>query len=143
MLHRGLCQGDSLSSLLFMLVIEALSVAFTEDKIKIFFHGVEAGVNKVHVSHIQFADDALILGDCSKPNIENMSTILTCFHLASNLKVNFNKSKLSGIGTSQLGSTLLLPLSGAFLLISHVLTWVFSLAPTWQDVQSAQIFTSS
>ncbi|GJR66469.1 hypothetical protein Tco_0012534 [Tanacetum coccineum] len=46
------------------------------------------GVDKVHVSHLQFADDELILGDWSKPNIDNLSTILTCFHLASNLKVN-------------------------------------------------------
>lgn len=101
-LHHGLRQGDPLSQLLFILAIEALNVAFIEAKNKNFFHGVEVGVDKVHVSHLQFADDALILGDWSKPNIENLSRILTCFHLASGLKVNFNKSKLFGIGTSQL-----------------------------------------
>ncbi|GJZ69999.1 putative RNA-directed DNA polymerase, eukaryota, reverse transcriptase zinc-binding domain protein [Tanacetum coccineum] len=101
-LHRGLRQGDPLSPLLFILAIEALNVAFIEAKNKNLFHGVEVGVDKVHVSHLQFADDALILGDWSKPNIENLSRILTCFHLASGLKVNFNKSKLFGIGTSQL-----------------------------------------
>nr|GEX98157.1 RNA-directed DNA polymerase, eukaryota [Tanacetum cinerariifolium] len=53
----------------------------------------EVGVDKVHVSHLQFADDALILGDWSKPVIENLSRILTYFHLGSGLKVNFNKSK--------------------------------------------------
>ncbi|GJZ55143.1 hypothetical protein Tco_0610336 [Tanacetum coccineum] len=33
-------------------------------------------------------------------NAKNLSRILTCFHLASGLKVNFNKSKIFGIGVS-------------------------------------------
>ncbi|GJW18325.1 putative RNA-directed DNA polymerase, eukaryota, reverse transcriptase zinc-binding domain protein, partial [Tanacetum coccineum] len=82
-LHCGLRQGDPLSPLLFVLAIEALNVAFIEAKNKNLFHGVEVGIDKVHVFHLQFADDALILGDWSKPNIENLSRILTCFHLAS------------------------------------------------------------
>nr|GEU94701.1 putative ribonuclease H protein At1g65750 family [Tanacetum cinerariifolium] len=82
--------------------IEVLNVAFIEAKNKNFFHGVEVGVNKVHVSHLQFADDALILGDCSKPNMENLSKIPTCFHLASDLKVNFNKSPQGGLHDASL-----------------------------------------
>ncbi|GJY65542.1 hypothetical protein Tco_0467780 [Tanacetum coccineum] len=38
----------------------------------------------------------------SLSNANNLSRILTCFHLASGLKVNFNKSKLFGIGVSNL-----------------------------------------
>ncbi|GKF71593.1 putative RNA-directed DNA polymerase, eukaryota, reverse transcriptase zinc-binding domain protein, partial [Tanacetum coccineum] len=48
--------------------------------------------------HLQYADDALILGEWSLVNAKNLSRILTCFHIASGLKVNFNKSKLFGIG---------------------------------------------
>ncbi|GJY76043.1 RNA-directed DNA polymerase, eukaryota [Tanacetum coccineum] len=88
-LHHGLRQGDPLSPLLFILAIEA---PFIEAKNKNLFHGVEVGVDKVHVSHLQFVDDALILGDWSKPNNENLSRILTCFHLTSGFKVNFSKS---------------------------------------------------
>ncbi|GJZ83149.1 hypothetical protein Tco_0648322 [Tanacetum coccineum] len=54
--------------------------------------------DKVPISHLQFADDALFIGQWSLLNAKNMSRILTYFHLASGLKVNFNKSKLFGIG---------------------------------------------
>ncbi|GJT27240.1 hypothetical protein Tco_0907515 [Tanacetum coccineum] len=53
---------------------------------------IEVGVDKVHVSHLQFVDDALILGDWSKPSNENLYRILTCLHIASGFKVNFSKS---------------------------------------------------
>ncbi|GJT51014.1 putative RNA-directed DNA polymerase [Tanacetum coccineum] len=85
-LEKGLCQGDPLSPFLFILALEAFGVAILEDKI--------------NISHLQFADDALILGDWSMANAKNLSRILTCFHLASGLKVNFNKSKLFGIGVT-------------------------------------------
>ncbi|GJU00858.1 RNA-directed DNA polymerase, eukaryota, reverse transcriptase zinc-binding domain protein [Tanacetum coccineum] len=60
------------------------------------------GKDKIQVLHLQFADDALILGDWSLSNSKNLSRILTCFHLASGLKVNFNKSKLFGFGVSNI-----------------------------------------
>ncbi|GJS88284.1 RNA-directed DNA polymerase, eukaryota, reverse transcriptase zinc-binding domain protein [Tanacetum coccineum] len=116
-------------------VEDPIVIDFIEDKNKNLFHGVKVGVDKVHVSHLQFVDDAPILGDWSKPNNENLSRILTCFHLASDFKVNFSKSSSLAPVPLNLSSTLLLPLSGVFLLISHVLTWVFPLAPTWQDMQ--------
>ncbi|GJT17711.1 hypothetical protein Tco_0876417 [Tanacetum coccineum] len=47
-------------------------------------------------------DDGLILGEWSLANTKNLSRILTCFHLASSLKVNFSKSKLYGIGVFNL-----------------------------------------
>ncbi|GJT51276.1 hypothetical protein Tco_0977433 [Tanacetum coccineum] len=40
------------------------------------------------------------MGEWSRDNAKNLSRILTCFHLASGLKVNFNKSKLFGVGIS-------------------------------------------
>ncbi|GJV71812.1 hypothetical protein Tco_1491807 [Tanacetum coccineum] len=63
---------------------------------------VERGLRQdnVHISHLQFADDALIIGEWSLLNAKNLSRILTCFHLASGLKVNFNKSKLYGVGVN-------------------------------------------
>ncbi|GKC99825.1 putative RNA-directed DNA polymerase, eukaryota, reverse transcriptase zinc-binding domain protein [Tanacetum coccineum] len=101
-LERGLRQGDPLSPFLFILAAEALNVAILEATNHNIFHGIKVGKDKLHISHLQFADDALILGEWSLTNATNLSRILTCFHLASGLKVNFNKSKLYGIGVSNL-----------------------------------------
>ncbi|GKD51406.1 putative RNA-directed DNA polymerase [Tanacetum coccineum] len=99
-IERGLRQGDPLSPFLFILAVEALNVALLEASNSNIFKGVKVGKDSVHVSHLQFADDALILGEWSRSNAMNLSRILTCFHLSSGLKVNFNKSKLYGIGVS-------------------------------------------
>nr|GEV08814.1 RNA-directed DNA polymerase, eukaryota, reverse transcriptase zinc-binding domain protein [Tanacetum cinerariifolium] len=61
---------------------------------------IKRGKEKIHVSHLQFTDDALIIGDWSRTNAKNLSRILKCFHLASDLKVNFNKSKLYEVGVT-------------------------------------------
>jgi hypothetical protein len=99
-IERGLRQGDPLSPFLFILAVEALNIAFLEARNNNIFHGVEVDKDKIHISHLQFADDALIIGEWSRTNAKNLSRILTCFHLASGLKVNFNKSKLYGIGVT-------------------------------------------
>nr|GEY38139.1 reverse transcriptase domain, reverse transcriptase zinc-binding domain protein [Tanacetum cinerariifolium] len=100
--ERGLRQGDHLSSFFFILAVEALNVILVEAKNKNKFHGIEVGKDKTYISHLQFADDALIMGEWSLTNAKNLSRILTCFHLASGLKVNFNKSKLFGVRVTPL-----------------------------------------
>ncbi|GKA96280.1 putative RNA-directed DNA polymerase, eukaryota, reverse transcriptase zinc-binding domain protein [Tanacetum coccineum] len=97
-IERGLRQGDPLSPFLFILAMEALNVAILKAQTLDIFRGAEVGIDKVPISHLQFADDALIIGEWSTFNVQNLSRILTCFHLASGLKVNFNKSKLFGLG---------------------------------------------
>ncbi|GJY43054.1 putative RNA-directed DNA polymerase, eukaryota, reverse transcriptase zinc-binding domain protein [Tanacetum coccineum] len=99
-LERGLRQGDPLSPFLFILAVEALNVAIVEAIDNNLFYGIIVGKDKIHVSHLQFADDALILGEWSILNANNLPRILTCFHLASGLKVSFNKSKLFEICVS-------------------------------------------
>ncbi|GKB29832.1 putative RNA-directed DNA polymerase, eukaryota, reverse transcriptase zinc-binding domain protein [Tanacetum coccineum] len=99
-IERGLRQGDPLSPFLFILAVEALNIALLEATNNNIFHGIQVGKDKIHVSHLQFADDALIIGVWSRTNAKNLSRILTCFHLAPCLKVNFNKSKLYGVGVT-------------------------------------------
>ncbi|GJZ18181.1 gag-pol polyprotein [Tanacetum coccineum] len=98
----GLRQVDSLSPFLFILAVEALSVALLEASNINIFKGIKVGKDSVHVSHLHFADDALILGEWLRSDAMNLLRILTCFHLSFGLKVNFNKSKLYGIGVSKI-----------------------------------------
>ncbi|GJR38362.1 hypothetical protein Tco_1214046 [Tanacetum coccineum] len=73
-IERRLHQGDLLSPFLIILAIEAFNVALLE------------------ASNWEW----------SRSNAMNLLWILTCFHLSSILKANFNKSKLYGIGASNM-----------------------------------------
>ncbi|GJW26436.1 zinc finger, CCHC-type containing protein [Tanacetum coccineum] len=56
---KGLRQGNPLSPFLFIIAAEALHVTIEEAKAKRLFEGVKVGDNRVYLSHLQFADDAL------------------------------------------------------------------------------------
>nr|GEZ14970.1 putative RNA-directed DNA polymerase, eukaryota, reverse transcriptase zinc-binding domain protein [Tanacetum cinerariifolium] len=99
-IQRGLRQGDLLFPFLFIIVVEALHINFQEAKAKGIFDGIKIGSNKVDVSHLQFTNDALILGKWSLENARTLCRILRCFNLASDLKVNFSKIKLFRVGVN-------------------------------------------
>jgi len=48
------------------------------------------------LTHLQFADDTLIIGEKSWLNVRTMRSVLLLFEELSGLKVNFNKSMLTG-----------------------------------------------
>ncbi|XP_071741033.1 uncharacterized protein [Rutidosis leptorrhynchoides] len=64
------------------------------------FMGVRIGNDNVLLSHLQYADDTIFIGEWSRENILSLRYLLHCFKLASRLKINFQKSCLYGIGTS-------------------------------------------
>ncbi|GJX44795.1 RNA-directed DNA polymerase, eukaryota, reverse transcriptase zinc-binding domain protein [Tanacetum coccineum] len=95
-IRRGLRQGDPLSPFLFILVIEGLHVAI-EDAIQAgFFQG--AHIDSLHILHLFFADDVLILGEWSRHNIQGIVHILQCFQKVSGLTINLTKSNLFRVG---------------------------------------------
>ncbi|MCI52296.1 cytochrome P450, partial [Trifolium medium] len=62
------------------------------------FTGYSVGEsNPVAVTHLQFADDTLLIGTKSWANVLALRTVLVLFETMSCLKVNFNKSMLVGV----------------------------------------------
>jgi len=91
-------QGDPFSPFLFLLVAEGFHVLMKSMSENNLFHGYQVGSSEpVVVSHLQFADDTLILGEKSWANIRAMRATLLLFEALSGLKVNFSKSQLVGV----------------------------------------------
>jgi hypothetical protein len=94
---RGIRQGDSLSPLLFVIFMEALSRMMSK--------AVECGIlsgfqvdsmdsHLVRVFHLLFADDILIFSNAKPDHIFNLRLLFTWFEASSGLKINFNKSEM-------------------------------------------------
>jgi hypothetical protein len=66
------------------------------------FSGYSFGMqNTVSVSHLQFADDTLLIGTKSRANVRALRVVLVLFESMSGLKVNFNKSMLVGVNFTE------------------------------------------
>jgi hypothetical protein len=83
---------------LFLLDAEGLNVlmkAMVETNI---FTGYSIRVqHPAIISHLQFADDMLLLGVKSRANVRALRAVHVLFELMSLMKVNFNKSLLVGV----------------------------------------------
>jgi hypothetical protein len=101
-LERGLRQGDPLSPFLFLLAAEGFNILMKSMVDNHLFHGYKVGVEATTVvSHLQFADDTLILAEKSWTNVRAMRAVLILFEAISGLKVNFTKSQLVGVNVHQ------------------------------------------
>jgi hypothetical protein len=52
------------------------------------------------ISHLQYADDTLCIGEASIENLWTLKALLRGFEMVSGLKVNFHKSCLMGVNVS-------------------------------------------
>ena len=98
---RGLRQGDPLSPLLFLLIMEVLNHIMKKTEEGDFIQGFHVGsINStsIHVSHLLFADDTILFYDASREQILSISLALTCFQVFTSLKVNVGKSEIVPIG---------------------------------------------
>lgn len=96
-MSRGLRQGDPLSPILFLIAAEGISGLVKATKQLDIFKGIAVGSKKIEISHLQYADDTLLIGVASESEIRAMKAIMRCFELISGLKVNFSKSNLIGV----------------------------------------------
>jgi exonuclease III len=98
---RGIRQGDPLSPLLFVLVMEALSrmVNATVEQGLLSGFGVgERVFSDLVVAHSLFADDTLIFCEACPEQLRYVRLILLCFEAVSGLKINLGKSELMAVG---------------------------------------------
>ncbi|KAJ0780408.1 putative RNA-directed DNA polymerase [Helianthus annuus] len=96
--HKGMRQGDPISPFLFVIVMEALSCMFNKASSLGIVKGVSLPNEGPTITHLFYADDAIIMGEWSKDNIRNVVRILKCFHVCSGLRINLGKSNLIGVG---------------------------------------------
>ncbi|GAU21871.1 hypothetical protein TSUD_33680 [Trifolium subterraneum] len=99
-IQRGLKQGDPLAPFLFLLVVEGFSGVMRRAMHLNLFKDFTMGRSPVVISHLQYADDTLCIGEASVENLWTLKGILRGFEMASGLKVNFWKSGLIGINVS-------------------------------------------
>ncbi|KAJ0667015.1 putative RNA-directed DNA polymerase [Helianthus annuus] len=96
--EKGMRQGDPLSPFLFVAVMEGLSNILDRAKEVGVFSGVALPEDGPSISHLFFADDALIVGEWDSEGALNVVRLLRSFHACSGLKINLGKSNLYGIG---------------------------------------------
>ncbi|PNX67306.1 ribonuclease H, partial [Trifolium pratense] len=81
-----------------MLAAEGLHVLMEAMVERNLFTGYSVGsIVLVSVSHLQFADDTLLMGTKSWANVHALRVVPVLFETMSGLKVNFNKSMLVGV----------------------------------------------
>jgi len=96
--ERRLRQGDPLSPFLFLIAAEGLNVMMKALVEVGLFSGNKVGANnQVSITHLQFVDDTLLIGERSWANIRSLKALRLLFEVTSGLKVNFQKSMSVGV----------------------------------------------
>ena len=87
-----------MSPFLFILAMEGFHVALLKYHQANVFRGIS--ISDIHISHLFYADDVVLLSSWDPYNAKRLIHILRCFYLASGLKINLQKSMLIGMGVS-------------------------------------------
>jgi hypothetical protein len=101
---RGLRQGDPLSPLLFLLVMEVLSRMLRKVEEESLIRGFRAGCNAtdgLRISHLLYADDTILFCDVDPDQLLYVWMVLTCFEAVTGLWVNMAKSEMVPVGEVQ------------------------------------------
>ncbi|MCH83420.1 LINE-1 reverse transcriptase like, partial [Trifolium medium] len=85
-IQRGLKQGDPLAPFLFLLVAKGFGGVMRRAGELNLFKGFKIQNDGPIISHLQYADDTLCIGEASVDNLWTLKAILRGFELASGLK---------------------------------------------------------
>jgi hypothetical protein len=92
-------QGDPLSLLLFVLVIEAFDgMIFVAVSGELLFGSSVGNASGFVCSHLLFVDDTLIFGDVHPNHLRLFHCLFLCFEVALGLKINLAKSESVPVG---------------------------------------------
>jgi hypothetical protein len=95
--ERGICRGCPLSPLLFILVMEGLSLSLN----KSLWDGKLSGIKVsclVRILHLLFVDDVIIMKKTSVDEWKEIHKLLNIFCVAFGLEINLNKSTFHHYG---------------------------------------------
>jgi hypothetical protein len=93
-------QGDPISPLLFDFLANALDIILNLAKRAGHIKGVVSHLIPEGVTHLQYADDTILLLELDDRYLANLKFLLLCFELMSGLKINFFKSEVLVMGVS-------------------------------------------
>jgi hypothetical protein len=93
----GLRQGDLLSPLLFVIVMEALSMMISTAVSKGLLFRFSVGT-VIDISRLLFADDTLIFNGAHRDHLHHPWCFFLCFEAVLGLKVNLAKLELALVG---------------------------------------------
>jgi hypothetical protein len=99
--YNGLRQGDPLSPIMFNLVVEALATMMRKAANQGKIRGVMTHLIPEGITHIQYADDTILMIEGDDSSIINMKFILYCFKWFLGLKINYHKSGAYIFGMEQ------------------------------------------
>ena len=98
---HGSRQGDPLSPLLFLLIMEVLSRMLKKTKDWDLLRGFQVGPANsiaVRISHLLFANDTILFCDDSRDQVLSIRLALSCFQAFTGLSVNVGKSEIVPVG---------------------------------------------
>lgn len=90
--NRSLRQWDPLSPYIFILVFYVLSRMFNDASMKNDIKGLKLAPEAPALTHLFFADDAILFAQDNSVDVYQLITILNRFTAASGQKINFSKS---------------------------------------------------
>ena len=98
---KGLRQGDSMSPILFNIVVDMLAILIARAKEAGQIEGVIPHLIQDGLSILQYADDTVIFMSHDVEKAVNMKLLLSTFEQLSGLKINFHKSEVFCFGQAK------------------------------------------
>ena len=95
---KGLRQGDPLSPIVFNFVVDALSAMLLKARSAGYIKGLVSHLIPGGVTHLQYANDTMLLFEPDDNSIASIKLLLLAFELLSGIKINFLKSEVITMG---------------------------------------------